>query len=473
MAANKTIGGINVTISATVDKFQKAMSLASKTLHGFVGSISKTIFSLKGLAAALTGGLTIGAFAKLTSNAMEQVDALGELSDKLGVSTEKLGGLQLAAAEAGISNELLEKSLTKLAAKTGLSADKALRQWIEDTSKLTTQSEKLAAATDMFGARGASMVRFLNGGTAALDEAYEAALNLGIALDRKAVAGVERAMDAFGRFKFAVSGIFRSLAAEIAPFIELLSNKATDFLASDGRGKGIGKAIADAVIEMAKFVSDAVAKMVASVLEAMGHLSLMIGRFRDSPIAKTMGLGFLSSDERQQAMIGAGDYFYRAKQIRENLPSATIDRLIKEAREAAAKQVGPQANGVGSLIGGLLGSANAKLAPTLGNARQFGEKLWSGVAAGIQSAPGLMLKGWIGANLAAGRNFTPMAGKASPRPALAFAESGSVESYRQQAAIRRQSENIQKKQLSTQERMLAKLDSIDRKTATVLEAGLA
>ena len=28
MAANKTIGGINVTITATVDKFQKSMSMA-------------------------------------------------------------------------------------------------------------------------------------------------------------------------------------------------------------------------------------------------------------------------------------------------------------------------------------------------------------------------------------------------------------------------------------------------------------
>ena len=470
MAANKTIGGINVTISATVDKFQKSMTTARKLLGTFVKSIKDTIFSLKGLAAALA----FGALTKFTANQFEAIDALGELSQKLGISTDKLGGLQLAASEAGISNQLLEKSLTTLSNKMGMSGDKALRKWIEDTSKLGSQQEKLAAATDMFGAKGASMVRFLSGGTEALDEAYQAALSLGIALDQKTVAGVERAMDAFGRFKFAVSGIFRALAAEIAPFIEVLSNKATDFLASNGRGAGIGKAIADAIIEMAKFVADTVAKMAASVLNAMGQVALLFGRFRDSSVAKAMGLGFNSKEERMQAMIGAGDFFYKEKQIRENMPSKFIDKLVEEARRKAAEQAtSGKPNGVGSLFGDLLGRGQAKFGPMATNATQWGENIWKGVAKGIQSTPATMLKAWWNANLIAGQNVNPVAAASMQRPSLALATSGSVESYRQQAAIRRQSENIQKKQLTTQERMLAKLDSIDRKTAVVMEAGLA
>ena len=144
MAANKTIGGINVTITATVDKFQKAIGAAQRMLTGFGKAIARTVFSLKGLAAAMTGGLTIAGLTKLTTGAMQQIDALGELSDKLGVSTDKLAGLQLAAEEAGIASSTLERALTTLSEKTGTSADRALRKWIEDTSKLSSQSEKLA-----------------------------------------------------------------------------------------------------------------------------------------------------------------------------------------------------------------------------------------------------------------------------------------------------------------------------------------
>lgn len=50
--------------------------------------------------------------------------------------------------------------------------------------------------------------------------------------------------------------------------------------------------------------------------------------------------------------------------------------------------------------------------------------------------------------------------------------SGSPESYRQQSAIRRQAENIAKKHLKVDERALAALERIDRKTLPVAEAGI-
>lgn len=453
MAASKTIGGINVTISASTDKFAKAMTSARKTLSGFVKSVNNTIFSMKGLAAALAGGVVAGAMVKFTKDAMQQIDALGELSDKLGISTDKLAGLQLAAAEAGVDSGLLEKSLTRLSAATGMAGDKALRKWIEDTSKLSTQSEKLAAAVDAFGMRGTDMVRFLNGGTKALDEAYDAAVNLGLALDRKTVAGVERAMDAFGRFKFAVSGIFRSLAAEMAPFIEVLSNKATDFLASNGRGAGIGKAIADAIISMAKFVADSIATMVASVMDAMGHLVTMFNKFRQSPVAKAMGLES-SRDEVLQGMLTAGGFFSSADKIRKNLPSVAIDKLVSDARAAAAASVGPAPNGVASLFGTLLGNAKSHFGPGLSNAQQLGEKLWQGMAKGIQSAPTLMQKGWLEANLFAGRNFKSGASGLDLRT-VAFQDPTSREGFAQRVRSLAQNDmqKIGRQQLERQTRI--------------------
>lgn len=467
MAANKTIGGINVTISATVDKFQKAMGLARKTLTGFVSAVNKTIFSMKGLAAALTGGLTIAGFAKLTANAMEQIDAQAKLADKLGITTTRLGGLQLAAAEAGVASNVLERSLVKLATDTGQRADRALFGVMEQAGKLGSETEILSLAVKRFGIRGGDMVHILKLGKDGLREAERAAISLGLALDRRTAAGVERANDSFGRFKFAVSGIFRSLAADIAPFIEVLSIKGVEFLSTNARGRGIGKVIADAIIAMTKFVVDAIQKMVVGVLEIVHDFKAEIHTFRANA-PSWLGVGFPSAG----SMDASSESITRARKrwlsARNKAPwSETIQRMVDESRASAAAAF-PQRNGVARVFESLLSDARNRIGPSATNARQWGEKLWQGLATGIQSVPGLMLRGLWGAS-----QFQDARQMRAERPALAFAESGSVESYRQQAAIRRQSENIQKKQLTTQERMLAKLDSIDRKTAVVMEAGLA
>ena len=154
----------------------------------------------------------------------------------------------------------------------GMVGDQALRSWIEKTSKLATQQEKLAAATEMFGAKGSSMVRFLNGGTKALDEAQRAAESLGLAIDSKTAAGVDRAIEAFARFKMAVSGVFRSLAAEIAPFVESLSNSVSGFLAEGGRGRNIGATIAHGLVEGFAMFLDMLQKVVNILTEVANSI---------------------------------------------------------------------------------------------------------------------------------------------------------------------------------------------------------
>lgn len=454
MAANKTIGGINVTITATIDKFAKTMTLGRKMIGSFVSSIKGLVFNLKTLGAALAvGGLT-----KLVANQFEAINALKDLADKTGVSTDKLAGLQLAAEEAGISNAVLEKGLVKLNNEMGMAGDVALRQWIEKTSKLTTQHEKLAAATAMFGARGADMVRFLNGGTAALDEAQSAAESMGLAITQDVAIGVDRASEAFARFKMSVTGIFRALAGEIAPFVELLSMKASAFVASTG-GTGIGKFIADVIVEMAKNVADSMQRMVVAVLDMAAIWMDLANQIRSSNLAGHLGLSVPTESD----FSAATNLRNRAAFLRHerNLPSTAIQKFVDEARKQSADAAaqwkatlgGPdlldQIGGFAKRLG--IGPARtiAGAAQGLGGmlSQQFG---WMAKAAGMIKAP-----------------------ESSKRPALSFAESGSVESYRQQAAIRRQSENIEKKQLGAQEKMVVALNSIDKKLMPMKAAGFA
>lgn len=293
------VGGISVSVVANIAKFQKSIGLATRTMSSFAKGVGGAVFSVKGLVAALTGGALVATFTKFTANAFAQIDALGELSDKTGVATEKLVGLQLAAAEAGISNELLEKSLVRLNVKMGMQGDVALRKWIEETVKLGTQQEKLAAAVEMFGSKGSDMVRFLNGGVAALDASQAAAELLGKTLDRKTVAGVERAIDAFGRLKSAVEGVFFNVAAAMAPELEVMAIGATNLMTKGVGGvKGIGQAIGKAVIEGIKRMGDLIQSMVGGVLNMVADFKALVHTFR-STAPGWLGVGFGSEGEKQ------------------------------------------------------------------------------------------------------------------------------------------------------------------------------
>jgi hypothetical protein len=311
----------------------------------------------------------------------------------------------------------------------------------------------------MFGKKGADMVRFATNGVAGLTEAQAAAESLGLALDRKTVAGVDRAGEAFARFKMAVGGIFRSLVAEIAPFVEILSNKAFALLASSGAGKSLGSGIADAVISMTKFVADGIQKMVGAVISMVAEFKAIIAGFRgsDSWLAKQMGVN-VGEEENRKNWNDVGDWRKMAKDFVAKPWSEAIETQIAEAKAKAEEQAKnspaeqkrslPQLLKQDPIIGALMKSGGA----AAGNIKDFGGQLVQGVTQGLKSVPGLINQAqWAGMQFQ-GNNFKGAAAMGQ-RPAIAFAESGSADSYRQQAAIRRQSEGIAKQQLAVQKQM--------------------
>jgi hypothetical protein len=436
MSGSNIIGGISVTISATTDKFVKGVRTARKVLGSFVTSAKNAIFSLKGLAVAFAAG----AFVKFTGNAMESIAAMGDLSDKLGVSTENLAGLQLAAEEAGISAQTLEKAMVALNTN-GMGGVQGLRDWITETSKLTTHQERLAAATKMFGSRGSSMVRLLGGGTAALDEAQRAAEGMGLALDRASVVGVDKALESFARLKMAVGGIFRGLAVEIAPFVEVLSTKLTAFLSEGGKAKSVGATIANAIIDMTGVVADGIQLMVGGVLRFVADMKGFILQFRTSAFAEGIGMGFASNKDAG----AAGSSLYQAQRRAGDWEAATpwsmgIESAMAEARKSAAAEAISKQPKWSETFGGI-GQSIMKN-PNVVNAQQLG----GAIAKGLVSLRGkaLALPGQIDAfrreNLHKQIDDLKSQRGGMASSSLSFAESGSADSYRQRAAIRRQSE---------------------------------
>ena len=206
-------------------------------------------FAAIGVAGAAAG------LALLTRAGLKEIDALAKQSQLLGITTEKLAAFKLVAAKTGIEQKTLEKSLinvTRVAAEaaegTGLavdtlkklnlearalarqSPDEQFQSIAEAMKGLNTQSEKVLAAYELFGGRGAALLRTLEAGNVAFEEAEERTRKFGTAISAIDAKGVEDANDAFTDLQESVKGVGFDLARRFAPGMEAASISTANFL---------------------------------------------------------------------------------------------------------------------------------------------------------------------------------------------------------------------------------------------------
>ena len=232
-------------------------------------------------AAFATAGVAAGI--ALTKMSMQNVDALAKVSDRLGIATQSLAGLQHAANLAGVENATLEKSLVKLAVgvsdaadgtgiakdafiELGLSAallekmpiDQQMLKVADAMQGVELQADKVRLATELFGARGVAVLNMIGGGSKNLVEMAKEADHLGIAINRVDAAQIEAANDSVERAKTVFTGLGNQLADAFSPIID---DVATKFYQSalDAEGFGnIGQDVADALVNGFGFVLDTI-----------------------------------------------------------------------------------------------------------------------------------------------------------------------------------------------------------------------
>ena len=225
------------------DKTAAAFNSLNKKLGGLNKSIGASVTKIAKIGAAF-GAAGIAAGVALTKASLESVDALAKTSDRLGIATEKLAGLQHAASLAGVENKTLEKSLQNLAVgvsdaadgsgvakdaliELGLSAgvleklplDQQLNVVADAMQGVTTQADKVRIATELFGARGVSVLNMIGEGSDNLKEMAAEAEHLGISISRVDVAKIELANDAVTRAKSVFTGLGNQLATSFSPLI--------------------------------------------------------------------------------------------------------------------------------------------------------------------------------------------------------------------------------------------------------------
>lgn len=221
---------------------------AFRSVTGGLQKLGRQVLSAQSALFALAG---VGGLGLLVKNAFDAGDATAKLSDRLGISTEKLAGLQHAANLAGVDTDkvtLAMRGLTKGVIdaaqgtgemqqafnRLGLSADQLARMPLdqqfmkvgEALMRVQNVTERNALAMQIFGSRASEVLNiFAEGG---LREAQDDVEKMGVALSRVDAAKIEMANDAMSRAKLAIQGVANSIALALAPIITELANRFAD-----------------------------------------------------------------------------------------------------------------------------------------------------------------------------------------------------------------------------------------------------
>lgn len=231
----------NFIISAT-DKTKAAFSSVEKGL----GTISGKVFSLGGAVAGLAGAAGFGALLKMSG---DTADKLAKVSDRTGVTTEKLAGLQYAVEQTSeVSGETFVNSLTKMNAKIaeaaikggenakvieqmglsvhGLANMKADEQFaaISDAMRgVSDEGQRAYFAQKLMDEQGVKLVNTMMLGKEGLAEYTREAEAFGFAISRSDAAKIEESNDQMDRLGKLVMGVATTVRVHLSPYISAVA----------------------------------------------------------------------------------------------------------------------------------------------------------------------------------------------------------------------------------------------------------
>jgi hypothetical protein len=319
--------------TARLDKFAKgavstiqSLDSVSGVMHA-VGGVGKTaLAAIPGVGPVLSGIASVAetvtlpaveAVTKAFKDGSKSVLEIDQSARKLGVSTESLSGLMLAA---GGSTEAMEKGLFKLGEKLGavqagveraespfrklglnaeqlanMPLDSALGVISDRFNTLTTSGEKAYFAFTLFGKGGAELIPLLSRGSSNIDALKQKATALGLTFSNIDASRVREANIALGQMNMVWEGFQRQVAIGISPYLVALSESMGKF--------GIdARSTAEVVVESFKVVAVAAA-MAKDALDYASSTTATIGQVNKGAIVSFFELYDSLTKSKEEAKL--------------------------------------------------------------------------------------------------------------------------------------------------------------------------
>lgn len=233
------ISTLTVSLVAETAKFENGLRKSQSATKKFAAAASKAFNT-----AAIGVGVLTAGLVGLTKQSLATVDAQRKLARTLGTSQAVLSGLSLAAGISGVSVESFNKALKRQQKsiqdandglstqkrafdRLGLSTQELLKLPVEKQfaaittalGKIESTTTRVAAASDIFGAKNADLINVLELGEKGIEQFIAKADELGVALTDTQTNNIEAANDALLVMKTAFTGLGNQVAAVVAPSI--------------------------------------------------------------------------------------------------------------------------------------------------------------------------------------------------------------------------------------------------------------
>lgn len=184
-----------------------------------VRDFNKFVFSPAGAIAG--AGLLAAGIAKVTSGYLANADALQKMSQRVGIGTAELGGLQFAFGQADLSAEDLQRTLSRL----NQQGTEDIYEFADRISGIDDISERTAAAVDVLGDRlGPRLLTALNAGSEGLRQYVREHERLGLSIDQESAEAAARFNDNMDTITRVVEGAGNRVGMAIvnwsAPILE-------------------------------------------------------------------------------------------------------------------------------------------------------------------------------------------------------------------------------------------------------------
>ncbi len=247
--------------------------------------VTRSFQQLRSAGAALAGALAVRQFGVFARNALDAADSIAKVADSVGLTTMALQEYRLAAQFAGLETGKMDSALQAFAKRIGEarsgtgplvtflqrynaelleslvateSTEEALQLYLAVLAQTSNALDRAALSGAAFGrTAGASMTVLVRNASEAMDQAREAARDLGLVLAEDVARSAEAVNDRLALFGQAanvgfITGLVRELAGEFATTDDNLQAMRQ---AAENFGRVVGQSLR-AVADAAQFVAN-------------------------------------------------------------------------------------------------------------------------------------------------------------------------------------------------------------------------
>ena len=296
---------LNIRIAA-IDKTQKAFATVKRSLS----VVTKAMFSFK---ASIVAAVGIGGLGLLVKRSLDSIDKISKLSRTLGIATNDLRKLELAASLSDVQLETLARGIRTLNAgmfdfvekgtgtavdafgALGISAEelsgvmgdqfKVLELIADRFENVENSARRSAIAQDLFGGRASELLLVLEEGSEGIAKISKEAEQFGLTLSTVGGRNVEEANDSITRLTMVFKGLRDTIVVSLSKAITLLADSLRGKLlkaAEDTEGgmAGLGQNIALKMIDAAEAITNAFINTFNTISQLIATISSDLSKFK-------------------------------------------------------------------------------------------------------------------------------------------------------------------------------------------------